>query len=182
MATHLYNNTSFLRVKYRFEGGERTLTLRHPGTATAEEFTGNIHALLADHTDCFTNDVVFYAAEHVLKDAIVSVPQAWEELVGTGGSVTWDPFRYPYFLGFSGRSLDGAQVNWHFYGSSGIDGQPDAYRLNVTGSGVWSDFWTDFASIVNAGNLVAIDGETIFLKTYINAGMNAYYQRKLRRG
>lgn len=80
-----------------------------------------------------------------------------------------------YFLNFSGRTSGGRRMRFYQYGPKGLGGD---YRF-VAGEN--ADLDAGVAAIVGTPNMwLGIDGVKPAMKSYINAGVNAYWQRNLR--
>lgn len=80
-----------------------------------------------------------------------------------------------YFYDFSGRTSGGRRMRFFQYGAKALGGD---YRF-VAGENAALD--NALAVIVGAASLwLAIDGVKPAMKTYINAGVNSYWQRQLR--
>jgi len=80
-----------------------------------------------------------------------------------------------YFYSFIGRSSGGRRVRFYQFGAKALGGD---YRFPAG-----EDTDLDAARAVVAGTSgawLAIDGLVPVWKTYINAGVNAYWQRKVR--
>lgn len=85
------------------------------------------------------------------------------------------PGEVPYYFDFIGRSTGGRRMRFAQFGAKALGSD---YRYIA---GEDSDLDNALAVIVGAGSAwVAIDGIKPTMKTYINAGVNAYWQRKVR--
>ena len=91
---------------------------------------------------------------------------------GSGSGTTGEA---PYFLSFIGRSADGRRVREYFFGSKLLGGD---YRY-VSGENTDIDAAIE-TLVANASILKTISGQQPVWKSYANAGVNAYWQRKVR--
>jgi hypothetical protein len=181
MTTHAPNATARLRVSYEFRGGKRTITFRMADGVVEDAFVGGVHDLFAANLGCFDASWVTLGADFSAAETDFSFPVAFPVLAGTGSMPT-DPFFDTQFFGLAGRSVGGTRVQYHFYGCAGQDGTPDRYRITPAAENVWGNLLNDMADFAATGDLVAADGMAPILKPYLNVGMNAYFQRKARRG
>ncbi|AXH79584.1 MAG: hypothetical protein [Circular genetic element sp.] len=120
--------------------------------------------------ECTIDDVQFAASGSNVFNS-VSMP-----FVGsTYGSGTPSTGETPYFLSAVGRSTDGRRLRQYWFGAKALGGD---YRYQY-GENTACDNLID-ALVAAGSDLKTIGGLTPIWKQYINAGVNAYWQRQVR--
>lgn len=171
------NLTARLFVDYTSGGTEHTTLIRLESSATSSDaatmyglFTTATKAMMSP-TDAFTG------ARFSAAGSNVSFPIAVSSVVGTASGGPFDPDKRANFISVTGRSADGRDAK---IGLFTVWENPDiAGFRNDTPSGAEAAFVT--WATTNAANLRSASDEQVIWNTYVNRGVSAYWQRKLRR-
>lgn len=169
------NNTSRVFIDYTAGGQKHTAEIRLPSgssQATAETAAAHMAPLMAPFL--WNTDSV-YGARFQLAGSNVSFPISFTPVAGL--QTPTDPDRKPNFISFTGRSLDGRRVRFTlFTPAEDIDAvgyrdtTPSSYALAILNG-------LKHANV----NARSISGANPYWNSYVNSGVNAYYQRKMRR-
>lgn len=107
----------------------------------------------------------------------ISTPVGWTG-AGTYGSGAMPAVRTPLQMCFLGRSTLGRRVRWFVFGTK-VD--PTAtYRLNTADNADVQAARTVLVNGVNAGTLVAIDGDAPVIYAYVDQNYNSYWEAEAR--
>lgn len=169
-------NTPRLFIDYTVGGQEHTQIIRLKTSGTTVDAT-TAYAVLAPliaaglHTSDSVTGARFAANGSPFS---FSLPVAAE----TGDiTSTPDPDKEPNFVSTVGRSADGRRVRVTFF-SQYVDIVADGYRV-LSPAGVF-EAWKDGVQGATV-DARTISGLAPIWQTYLNLGVNAYYQRKARR-
>lgn len=84
------------------------------------------------------------------------------------------------FLSCTGKDVEGRDVSVHLYTVLASSFPNYRQPIGVVGS-LYADWWSSITStVVDTSTVFTISGVAAFWKPYLNVGVNAYYQRKLR--
>ncbi len=119
----------------------------------------------------FTMNTVDFAADN--SDIFLPVTSGIEGATYGGGSPTVQ--EEPWFYGFQGRGATGRKWHLDVYGAISLGTnyiwQPGEYTIMDNAVAALQAFGADLVDIADA---------QVTVYTYVNAGVNAHYQRKLR--
>jgi len=170
------NNTARYFFRYSCGGVNHKLIVR----CTDEIVEGTISDVISTILDAIGDE--FFASAAVGMDyqpsgSDFSVPATYTGLVTTWGSGSPADSGTPMFAGMAGRGSDGRRNTWHLFGFKRLGDVLD-YRFNVSADAAWNEA---LAAIVAAdGMFLTIGGTKAVYHPYVNVGVNAYWQRKMR--
>ncbi len=172
MAPLAPSNTTRYRFHYTVTGKSHTMEVRSEGgVGAAASVVDNL--LTALTTLLFA--LVIDSCEVADLGSNVFNPIVSGIETNSYGSGSGSLEKVPQFANFVARSTGGRRLRLAVFGIIGFAGD---YRFSAGESAV-----TDaaVASLVAAGaNILVIDGLTPVWKTYVNAGVNAYWQKAVR--
>lgn len=177
MAPLAPENTSRLIVDYLIGTLRHHAVFRFGAGVTSTDAITAARAIITLLKPLITTNSSFNGARWAAAGSVISLPVTWGAAI-LGTSV--EPFashENAQFLSFVGRSSDGRRYKLTFFGYPYVpNGQ---YRVAAA-----SD--ANVLAVVNGLNgnnppLVTISGSVPVWNTYANVGLNAYWQRKLRR-
>lgn len=166
------NSTARFRIFYTGIGVQHSVEIRSGASPSAvgtivddllTAIDGALQALVIDEVQFAANGSDVFNA---VTTGIEGNPY------GTGGGITSQAANYYNFIG---RSSGGRRVRLALFGANSQAGD---YRF-VAGENSALDA-ARAVLVAAAGDILAIDGLTPTWKTYINAGVNAHWQRALR--
>lgn len=171
-----HNNTITAWLLYTSEDVEHEMELRFtPGTADATIINaatgiGNALRPLMKTTDAFKGLRKRDAG------SIVSFPLAWTNVMGTNATAHADG-QEANFMSAVGRTTGGRKVRATFF--TPYVEPNENFRL-LEGVDATADAWLSQLRL-SANNIAAIDGLRPIWYTYVNFGVNSYWQRQRRR-
>lgn len=174
------NNTCILFTDYVANGKGHTMQIRYSGSgAPGSSFLEGLDEWFTACNGAMPVDWAFVAWRYQDLRTNWSVPL---DLAPTpfAGTILADPGKAPCFLGIQGRSRGGRRGGWFLMGAgqSALDSASfKNYRIEAGENSVYNGI---ISSAVDLGGAVAIDGEAMIIKPYVNIGFNAYWQRAAR--
>lgn len=179
-------NTHRRRIRYSVLGQQHVMTWRFGrGVYVPTAVDTQIEQFLAAMQPLLHSSFVILSADAAAADSEVFLPVAYAGDPPMGGVTEGDSAWRPMFGSFVGRSEGGSRCVIQLFGvmTSPFDGGSSAendYRLSTAENPA-------VAGAVGALNsetskLTGIDATPAVWYAYMNIGVNAYYQRKARRG
>lgn len=179
-------NTHRYRVRYQVLGAQHVMTFRYGrGTYDPDAPEGVVEDFLSALMPILHSSFTILGADSAAADSELFFPSSPPVGIGTGGVTDGDEAWRPLFGSFVGRSLGGSRCVVFVYGVmtnplSGSSSAENDYRLvsaeNPAVAGA--------VGVLNslAAPFTGIDGTEARWYSYMNIGLNGYYQRKRRRG
>lgn len=167
-------STARFKVFYTVGGRQHVQEVRtSPASPAAfsDELTA-YYSALGDSIYATVIDDIQFAADNSVIFNSVAAPIVGQAFGSGAPSVEGED---AYYFSFIGRSSGGRRVRFFQFGAKALGGD---YRFPA-GENIELD---DARNVIadSSENWLAIDGLTALWKTYINAGVNAYWQRKVR--
>jgi hypothetical protein len=191
MTRYADNFTSRFRVGYRSAGRQHSLkircgTLDLPTAVTgfAPALVGFLNALTGLRSPTWLLESVNFA----LAGTDVYLPVGLTSFTGIAAGVTTAPIDdkgfAPHFLSFGGRTYTGNNMRFALYGvavdpSASPGNNSNDYRIS---RGESPEVNNAINEIFGYAALSGADGQPVVPYDYANVGVNAYWQRKIRRG
>lgn len=174
------NNTGRLFIDYNANGRPHTLMLRYANAgAPTPLFLFDVDNWLQTLNPLMPTDWSFGSWRYSAQGTNFSVPLAGAP-TAFQGIRTPRAYEGPAFITFVGRTLGGRRARVFLLGAgfdpSEAGGQAEDYRINA------AEFAPAAVAIdaLNNTGVVGIDGLEPAWYQYLNAGFNAYWQRKSR--
>lgn len=170
------NLTARLFIEYTSMGVAHTMLVRLEPSATAADAAlvyADITTILKARMD---TDDSFTGARFSAAGGNLSFPMPVSAVSGTAAYSPTDD-RRAFFYSWTGRGTDGRDAKVSFF--SPVYGTEGNYRLDPGDDAVFGAM----ATYLNASSeeIVAVSGAPTVWHTYVNMGVSAYWQRKLRR-
>lgn len=178
------NFTARYKVNYQANNGQHSFMLRVPSAENLDgPFIGRVNdflASLAISGQLVTDWSVLgaLAADNLVDVFLPATPPVFGNNAGTTGPA--NSLR-PNFMSFVGRSTGGSRVTLKVFGW-GVSAQSGAGTANYRVTGQEAAWVNTTIAALNAIGAVGIDGLPVLWYPYVNYGVHAGYQRKLRRG
>ena len=171
-------NTQRYLLRQITNGGAHTTLFRAPSNATPATVIADITSFLNQLKASMWVSWSAVGLDYAPAFSTVSTPQTWSTLQGTSaGAGATDHQRDPIFISFIGRTANGRRTKLTFFGSAFTPDQN--YRIDT---GQAANMTSCIAILNGTSNTIsAIDGSKPLWKNYLDAGYNAYWQRKNRR-
>lgn len=171
------NNTAVWRISYSNVYGQHQFDVRD-----ADPAQGDTLGLVADFLTALGDRVIASTVTGVTLQeagAQVSMPQQTTLDGMTFGANNGTPEDDASFVSFTGRSIGGRRTRITIFGFAN-DQYGNNFRFTPGEDGAPA---AALAVLQNAaGGFIAIDGQPVVWNNYVNAGVNAYWQRRKRRG
>lgn len=170
------NNTNRMFIKYTSGGVQHEAVIRLMQSAAQDKATALFNALLPKlQAITFTTDSIIGARWQGF-GSLFSFPMA---VTGGAGTLagTGSKGQHPEFVSWTGRSGDGRRVRFTWF-TQAMDVPAGDYRVEQPGTA-----YTDIRAILadQLHQVVTISNQFPVWNTYLNYGVNSYFQRKIRR-
>jgi hypothetical protein len=166
------NGTPRFKITYTNSGGEHTFQMRsHASPTEVATLLDTFFSALDGALYATTIGVMEFAADN--SNIFIPVTQTFTGNSYGSGSVPEE--HIPWFYGFIGRGATGRKWHLDVFGAISLSGD---YRFNP-GENTALDDAVDALQTFGA-DLVDIADAQVTVYDYINAGVNAYWQRKMR--
>jgi len=174
------NTTGVLTVTYSGDFGIRSFQFRNAATTPLASHINNVADFIeAAFGPFWYADVQVTGATYSELGSLISLPVAFPQIEGQATG-TQNPADYPEFLSIVGRGrTNGRRLRLSVYGL--VTAVTDNYRQAETETVIAQTVLPLARDLVLSGSLATIDGDAPVLYAYLNAGFNAYHQRKARR-
>jgi hypothetical protein len=178
MADYVPFNTKRLKVLQTGPRGTHHLIFRFPQVQSEATMLSQARAVCSSFNGLLLDGTSFESAEVANEGSEVFVPVGWGApiVTATGAGVTAND-EYGRYVNFVGRSTGGSRVAYYLFNVTRATGTANnrltaAENANITT--ILNAFTTD------AVNLIAIDQNPFFLKSYANTGINDAVAKKSR--
>jgi hypothetical protein len=171
-----YNTQRYL-VHQVTNGGSHTTLFRANSASTPATVIAAINSFLTQLKGSMLTTWSAVGLDYAPAFNPVTTPQTFTAIVGTNSTGATDHTKDPIFITFLGRTSGGRRARLSFFGSAFVPDQN--YRIDP---GQAANL-TTCIGILNGdtSGLSAIDGSKPLWKLYVDAGFNAYQQRRARR-
>lgn len=184
MADYSTVNTTRYKVHYFSSGISHTVQFRCGNVdPVLAGMPGFFAATLAPLAPALADDFAILKAEQAAVGSTFFTPSTPPDISGWALGGPPQKQRGPHFLTFGGKGIiSGSLYDFQIFGwnLSADDIEGDNYRYEL-GESVAIDSVIDELATAATGVLTTIAGDTISWYSYVNFGVSAYWQRKLRR-
>ena len=167
-------------VEYTYGTLQHELLLRFVNNPASDTNTlTKINNIITTMLDCMSSNDGVTGARYATPGAAFSLPLTGVTVdVGTltPGTVTQE--NLATFAGISARSLLGVNTAFHLFCQAAVPF--NEYRIAIGSVPSPLVDWYNEMDAITPRRLVAIDGQDLNLKGYMNFGQNAYWQRRQR--
>lgn len=180
MAPLPYNSTNVLTLLYSHnQWGTREIKFRSPTSVSPASLIEDVYTFLEDGLEAlWVDDVSVTGATYQEAGADFSLPITVPAFAGANGASI--PIEeVPRFVAVSSRGVSTgreSKLGVYFCGLPGLNN----YRFTGGENSLVDAFRLAYTALANSGTLCSIGGDAMVVRTYANAGYNAYWQRKLR--
>jgi len=171
------NASSRYFLDYEVSGVPHTLIDRCTTGQTAEQASDGFSSLIGPiGASFFSSTVVGMRYQEEGTDFSIDVPYTGE--VTSWGSGAAGDSGTPEFAGMVSRANDGKKGKWRLFGYKNRASVGD-FRFSVIGVEGWEDVYNYLQAETHHFNTIA--GATPTWKSYVNLGVDAYWQRQMRK-
>lgn len=178
MADYTASNTKRLKVRQTGPRGTHHMVFRFPQVQSEVTMISQARAICTAFSPLCLDDASFESAEVASEGSEVFVPVAWGAAIisATGVPVTNND-EYGRYVNFVGRSTGGSRVAYYLFN---VKDQTRSANNRLT-SAENAHVGNVLTAIATTGvNLVAIDQNPFFMKSYANTGINDAVAKKSR--
>lgn len=171
------NNTNRLFVRQVGAAGVHETVMRFPSNVSQQDAVTRARVLCLALAPMISNTVSFAGARWQVAGTKLSFPVNWGAAITGTNATLISAENKPRFVSATGRSTGGRRVRMTFFGVT-VGVTPD-YRV-IPEEGAAVNAFLDELHVGTPGPC-AIDGLLPLWNDYLNAGYNAYFQRRNRR-